>query len=150
MELARAIEIAAEPAVVWSVWTDLEHWPRWTPSVARIERLTPIAPGDSKGIAVGLRVRIHQPRFPAAVWRVAEVNDGRSFVWVSTSIGARITAHHRIEALATGSRVSMGLAFEGAIARLIGWLSRDLTLRYLQYEAEGLKARCEALARTGA
>ena len=137
MRFITSIDIQAPPAVVWAVWTDLERWPEWTASVSRVERL------DSGPLAVGLRVRIRQPKFPPAVWRVTDVDEGRSFTWVSESPGARVTGSHRIEPHAGGSRATAAITFAGPVARLVGWLSRSLTERYLQLEAAGLKARSE-------
>jgi hypothetical protein len=37
----------------------------------------------------------------------------------------------------------LAISFEGPVARLVGWLSRSLTERYLRLEAAGLKARSE-------
>ena len=144
MHFTDSIDIQAPPEVVWTVWSDVERWPEWTASVSRIERL------DPGPLAVGLRVRIHQPKFPPAVWRVTAVEEGRGFTWVSTSPGARVTGSHRIEPHALGSRATLSIAFAGPIARLVGWLSRSLTRRYLQLEAAGLKARSEERSRSRA
>jgi uncharacterized protein YndB with AHSA1/START domain len=141
MQLSKSIDIHAPPAIVWAVWTDLERWPEWTASVSRIERVTP------GPLAVGLRVRIWQPKFPRAEWRVTEIDEGRAFVWVSRSPGATVTGTHRIEPRAGGSRATMSIAFEGPVAKVVGWLSRSLTERYLGFEAAGLKARSEGGAR---
>jgi len=40
----------------------------------------------------------------------------------------------------------MTLDFAGPLALLFGWLTRSLTQRYLQLEADGLKARSEQAA----
>ena len=65
---------------------------------------------------------------------------------MSASPGARVTASHRIEPHAGGSRATLAITFAGPIARLVGWLSRSLTERYLHLEAAGLKARSEEQA----
>jgi len=57
MHFTDSIDIQAPTEVVWAVWSDIERWPEWTASVARVERLDPGA------LAVGLRARIHQPKF---------------------------------------------------------------------------------------
>jgi uncharacterized membrane protein len=137
MRLTQTIDIEAPPAVVWAVWTDLERWPEWTASVTRIERLEP------RPFGVGLRVRVRQPKFPPAVWRVTDVQLGQGFTWESASPGARVTGSHHIEPRAGGSRATLAISFEGPVARLVGWLSRSLTERYLRLEAAGLKARSE-------
>lgn len=141
MHYRHTIEIAAPPDIVWTVWSDVERWPEWTRSVSRVEQL------DRGPLAVGVRVRIRQPKFPPAVWRVTDVQQGRAFTWVSVSPGARVIGTHRVEPHGHSSRATAEISFEGPVARLVGWLSRSLTERYLGLESEGLRARSEELAR---
>jgi uncharacterized protein YndB with AHSA1/START domain len=49
-----AVDIAASPALVWSVMADVEHWPEWAASISKVVLLTPGT------LRVGSRVRIHQ------------------------------------------------------------------------------------------
>lgn len=137
MELSRSIDIQAPPDVVWAVWSDVERWPEWTASVSRIERLEP------GPLAIGHRARVRQPKLPTAVWQVTKLEVGRGFEWVSASPGARVTGYHWIEPQGGGCRVKLGIVFAGPIARLVGWLTRSLSERYLELEANGLKARTE-------
>ena len=142
MELTRSIDIDAPPGIVWEVWSDIARWHEWTASITSID---PLGPGP---LAVGLRARVRQPKFPPAVWEVTAIEPGWLFTWVSSSPGARVTGTHRIESHAGGSRATMTIAFAGPVARVVGWISRSLTERYLQLEADGLKARSEARALT--
>ena len=144
MHLTRSIDIQAPPNVVWDVWTDVERWPEWTASVSRVERL------DPGPLAVGKRVRIRQPKFPTVVWRVTELDEGRSFAWVSASPGARVTGRHGVEPHAGGTRATAAISYAGPIALLVARLSRSLTERYLGLEAAGLKARSEERGRSRA
>ena len=100
MRLTSSIDIQAPPDTVWAVWSDLERWPEWTASVSRVER---IEPGP---LAIGLRARVHQPKFPPATWRVIALEEGQGFTWVSESPGARVTASHWIEPHAGGLATS--------------------------------------------
>ncbi len=140
-DLVRSVEIQAPPDIVWSVWSDLGRWPEWTASITSIE---PLSPGP---LAVGLRVRVRQPRLPPAEWRVTQMDSGRGFAWVSTAPGVLVTATHLIEPAPGGSHAVLGIAYRGPVARLIGFLTRGLTERYLALEAAGLKRRSEELAR---
>jgi hypothetical protein len=134
------IEIRASPARVFAVMADIERWPEWTATVSRIRRL------DPGPLAVGTRVRIHQPKFPPAVWKVTEIDAGRGFTWVSVGPGIRVTARHQIEAHDGGSRVTLSLEFAGLLGPLFGRLTRGINERYLAIEARGLKARSESSA----
>ena len=81
-------DIPEAPDRVWAVLADVERWPEWTPTVTRVRRL------DQGPLAVGSRVRIHQPRLLPAIWRIVELADGRRFTWVTGSLGVRAIAEH--------------------------------------------------------
>lgn len=136
----KRIGIAAPPAAVWPVMSNVAGWPEWTPGVRRIVTLTP---GD---FGMGSRARVYQPGLPPALWKVTGWQPGREFVWVSVAPGIRVTATHRVEEDECGSRVTLGLDYAGPLGGLLAWLTHKYNTSYLETEARGLKARCEALA----
>ncbi|MCG8919905.1 SRPBCC family protein [Actinokineospora sp. PR83] len=139
MQFGTSIATSAPPAAVWSVYTDVARWPDWTASVTSVH---PLDPGP---LALGHRVRIKQPRLPAAVWVVTDLADGESWTW--TAPGLRTTATHHVGAAADGSGgslVRLSLRQEGPLGAVLGRLTAGLTDRYLALEAEGLRARSEA------
>jgi uncharacterized membrane protein len=140
MKMSHCIDIDAPPETVWAIWREIERWSEWTASISKIEKL---APGP---LAVGLRARVRQPKLPTAIWRVTELEENCGFTWVSKSPGAHVTGIHSIEPIANGSRATMTLIFAGPIALLFGCLTRSLSQRYLQLEANGLKTRSEQVA----
>ncbi len=134
--------VAAPPAVVWRVLTDVEAWHTWTASVTSVERL------DEGPLRVGSRARIVQPKVPTVVWEVGELVEDRSFTWAQGNAVARTTAGHWIEGDGSGgSRVRLSVAQEGVVGGVVGRLYRGMTARYLAMEAAGLTARAEAVAR---
>ena len=139
MDFRISIDIAAPPDVVWSIIADAERWHEWTPSVRSIRLL------DGRPLRVGSRAMIKQPKFPPALWTVTALDPGRSFIWKSGLPGVWVYAHHSVESIAGGSRATLRLHYEGAIARLVGRLTAGITNRYLGYEAQGLKQRSEAV-----
>jgi hypothetical protein len=54
---------------------------------------------------------------------------------------------HAVETITTGTRATLRLTYEGALARLMGRMTRGITNRYLEMEASGLKRRSEENAR---
>jgi uncharacterized membrane protein len=144
VEYRISIDIEAPPAVVWPVMEDGERWPEWTPSVRSVKRL------DKGPLRVGSRALIRQPRFPPAVWKVTTLEPGRRFVWKSGMPGLWVYGDHSVEAIPTGTRATLRLSYEGALARLMGRLTRDITNRFLEWEATGLKQRREANAAAAA
>jgi uncharacterized membrane protein len=134
------ITIDAPVPVVWSVLADVERWPEWTESVRSVELL-------DGSLAVGNRVRIRQPKFPSVVWRVTDVDPGTSFTWRSKSPGADAYGTHTVIDNGDGtSSAVLAIAQTGPIGTLVALLSRRLTKRYVEFEAQGLKRRSEQRA----
>ncbi len=73
MQQEDSITIAASPARVWAVMSDVERWSEWTASIRRVQLLT------IGSLAPASRARIEQPRLPAAVWEVTAIEPGRTF-----------------------------------------------------------------------
>ncbi len=133
--LSIVVDIPAPADRVWAVMADVERWPEWTPTVTRLQRL------DRGPFAVGSRIRIRQPKLPAAVWEVSELQKGRSFTWVSGRPGIRVTAEHGVEPTARGTRATLSVRFSGVLAPLVARLTGKLTQRYLALEAKALSDR---------
>jgi hypothetical protein len=140
LTIERTIDIAAPRETVWTVMTDVERWPEWTTSVTGVQRL------DAGALNVGAKARVRQPRLPAAVWTVTAFETGRYFEWQNLSPGLKTVAGHRVESHGNGgSRVTLSLGWSGVFAPVIRLLYGNLSRRYVDTEAQGLKQRCEAL-----
>ena len=90
MRFDHSSTIQAAPERVWEVFSNVERWPDWTPTVDSVERL------DAGRIHVGARTRIRQPKLPVAVWEVTELKEGEYFEWVSKAPGIKTTGGHRV------------------------------------------------------
>jgi uncharacterized membrane protein len=132
-----AIDIDAPSTLVWDVFSDVERWPEWTASVTSLRAL------DGPGLAVGKRFEIRQPRLPKLVWQVTQLNEGASWTWEQRSPGGRTIAVHEVTADGGRTLVRQRLDQQGLVGSLIGRLMRGTTKRYLELEAQGLKARSE-------
>ena len=133
----KTVDIAAPPDRVWKVMVDVERWREWTRSIKSVRRL------DGGPFGVGSRARVSQPKLLPAVWTVTRFEPLRSFTWSSGSPGLRVSGSHSVEAIDRGSRVTLGLQFDGLFGSLVARLLRKLNLEYLDLEAAGLKRRCE-------
>ena len=134
------IDIQAPPDRVWDAIHNIEHWSEWTPTIISIRRL------NAGPLAVGSRAIVRQPKLLPARWQVTEIEEGRSFAWITRGPGVRVTARHCVEGGANGSRVTLSLDFSGPLGRLCARLTRGLNERYLALEARGLKKRAETEA----
>jgi uncharacterized membrane protein len=132
-----SVDIDAPVARVWQVMSDVDRWHEWTPSITSIQRV------DGTSLEVGTRAIVRQPKLPRATWTVTALESGRGFTWVSTAPGVRMVAHHRVEPVGAGSRATLVMECGGLLGRAVGRLTRQITNRYLGFEASGLKARSE-------
>jgi uncharacterized membrane protein len=133
-----SVEIDASAAIVWDVFTDVERWPDWTPSVTSIVAL------DGPAIEVGKRFEIKQPRLPKVVWEVTDVEPGVSWTWRTRAPGnTTFASHHLTPQEDERILVQQRIDTRGPIGVTVGVLLRRLTKRYLDLEAKGLKQRSE-------
>jgi uncharacterized membrane protein len=134
-----SIAIEAPIEVVWSVFTDVERWPRWASSFTSVELI-------NGPMRLGAKVRIRQPRLPTVVWEVTKWEPGRSWSWAATSPGARTEASHVLTRSGEGTVAEQSIVSSGPIGRLAAFVWRSLTQRYLAIEAAGLKQQSEQAA----
>src|SRR4051794_1558867 len=105
-----SVTIDAPADTIWRELVDVERWPEWTASMTKVEQL------DSGPLAVGTRVRIKQPKFPAMVWEVTNVEPGRSFTWAAGAAGVRTVARHELSPTATGVDLTLHIEQSGPMA----------------------------------
>jgi uncharacterized membrane protein len=133
-----SVIIDAPPERVWSVLMEVEAWPGYTESMTKVEKL------DDGPLREGMRVRIHQPRLPAATWTLTEVVAQERFVWQARGPGFRTVGIHEISSV-DGGRTGLRLALEqsGPLGGVVGRMGSKLTDRYIAMEAAGIKRRAE-------
>jgi uncharacterized membrane protein len=137
-----SVEIDAPAPLVWEVFSDVQRWPEWTASV------TSLVGKDGANLAVGKRFSIKQPGMSKLVWKVTDIEHGSSWTWVQHSPGVRVTARHWVTAQPDGrSLVRQQLEQRGVLGALVGRIMIKNTKRFLELEAQGLKARSEELSR---
>jgi uncharacterized protein YndB with AHSA1/START domain len=140
MKLEKTIDIKAPRAKVWAALVDIHNWPLWSESMTKIERL-----GDGP-FGMGSQVRITQPKLPVLVWHVVEFEPGAAFAWQATSRGVTTLASHRVaETADSQSTVTLAIKQTGPLASLAGLALGNVTRRYVEMEAEGLKRYCESV-----
>jgi hypothetical protein len=101
-----------------------------------------LRPSPASGCST--RALVRQPKLLPAQWQITELEDGRSFTWITRAPGVLVTARHWVEGAANGSRATLSLDFSGPLGPLVARLTRGLNTRYLALEAQGLKKRAEA------
>jgi uncharacterized membrane protein len=137
-----SIAIDAPPRLVWDVFSNVEHWPDWTASV------TSLVGQDGSALAVGRGFAIKQPGMQKLTWKVTDIEPGTSWTWVQRSPGVNVIARHYVTARpGGGTLVRQELDQRGFLGALVGRMMIRKTKRFLELEAQGLKARSEQLHR---
>ena len=139
MRFEKSIDIEAPQQRVWDVLSDIEAWPRRIETVDVVELLTPVP------ITTGSRVRLKQPKLPEGTWDITVWDAPSYFEWTQKMTGATSVAGHRVESLGEGrSRLTLTLEMRGVLIAVVGRFYRDLTNRYMELEAEGMKRAAES------
>jgi uncharacterized membrane protein len=138
MDYEVGIEIDAPAATVWDVLAALPAWPEWTSSMREV---TPLGDGP---VGEGSRVRIRQPALPTVVWTIGDWQPGRRFTWEASSPGVATAADHELTEEGGRTTVVLRVRQTGPLAPVVHLLIGRRTRKYMQMEADGLKARSEA------
>jgi uncharacterized protein YndB with AHSA1/START domain len=141
MRVEHVIQIDAPPHVVWSVTTDVERWPEWTPTVTSVRRV------GSEPFGLGSVTRIKQPAQPEAEWVVTAFENGRSFSWESRRPGLQFVGTHVISDDGAGTTNLLRVEATGLLAILLWPVLRRATQRALSAENAGLKRKAEQVAK---
>lgn len=106
--------IHAPVATVWRLTTDVESWPRLTPTtMTSVERL------DDGPLRVGSTARVKQPGQKATVWTVQELVPEQRFVWSASVYGVTMVARHELSAEGDGCRNRLSIEMTGRGAGLL-------------------------------
>jgi uncharacterized membrane protein len=139
MHFQVSVAIDAPADRVWSVLSDVERWPEWTPTMTSVQRLDP---GQFRP---GSQARIKQPKLPAMVWTVSSIEPLRQFTWSTTSGGVVTVAGHVITpGPGSGVTVTLSIDSSGLLTGVVDLLYAGLTRDYVTTEAARLKHLCEA------
>ncbi len=142
--------VAAPPAAVFAVTTDIARWPGVISAIQHIDVLTP----GPVGIGTRFReTRMMLGRKATEEMTVTELVPPERFVLTAFNHGTRYRAEHLFRAVAGGTQLR--LVFVGVpetlAARLLtplGWLMRGTVMRQLEADFADLKRAAEAGMRT--
>ena len=139
MEYTKSLTVAAEPAQVWKVLSDLERWPERIPTYEELCRL------DDGDLQVGSRAHVKQKGLAAGDWEVSELAEGQTFTWTSRQPGVQLVARHHITPEADGtSRLTLELEQSGWLSGVVSLFLGRKVREYVDLEAEALKDAAEA------
>lgn len=126
-EIQTEIHIPAPPSEVYAVLLDLASWPRWNPSVARIEGAARIG----EKLRLHLALRPGKRPLPVAA-TITRLGPELGIEWRGgfPGVPALLDIHHYflIEPEGEGTRFIHGERFEGLLARAL-WRSIEPRVR---------------------
>lgn len=132
-----SLETKASPEEVWSVWSDVNHWPQWNPDMKE-SRLD----GALKLGATGMIDTRSGGKHDVVVTHYEE---GRSFELESTALpGTKMAIRATISPSAGGSRITQGFEPRGLLAPIVGPMMGGQILKTFNAVLNGLKQRVEA------
>ena len=131
--------IAAPPAAVWRVLSDVVAWPPWLQTVVSVQAL------DAAPLAEGNRYEVRQPHLRRAIWVVTTLEPLRRFAWRSRLPAISMIADHVIDPRPPNhAHVTLRFSFSGLLGGPAGLMYRSLTQIYLAQETAALKRKVES------
>jgi len=126
--------IAAPPSLVWSVLTELEHWPSWNPDVRSMAVEGPLKEGTvfrwkAGRMAITSTIRVLEPQ--------------KVIAWSGTLPGVSAVHVWRIAADRAGTLVWTAETFEGPLPRLFRRRLTRMLESALNDGIVALRAECE-------
>ena len=133
VQVRNHIAIDAPVSAAWDVLTDVETWPKWTPTVSFVRVETP------GPLSVGSTVLLRQPLQKPAQWKITEWKSPHRFIWETKAGAVRFRAEHKLEAIGNGTRSGLVLDAWGRSVSLL----RPAFALALFLENRALKHRVE-------
>jgi hypothetical protein len=108
-ETTSVFDAPAAPEAIWRAgYADAAAWPRWNPELAEASLSGPLALGAEARVRFRTGLRL--------CFRVVEFEEGRVFTDEARLPGARIGHRHRLEPIATGTRLTNTIYVAGPLS----------------------------------
>lgn len=131
-----SLDTKASPAVVWRVWSDVDHWPQWNPDMKESRLDGPLELGTT-----GMINTRSGGKHDVVVTNYEE---GRSFELESTALpGTKMAIRATITPSDGGSRITQGFEPRGLLAPIVGPMMSGQILKTFNAVLNGLKQRAE-------
>lgn len=115
MKFSASVEINATPDKAWALLNNVEEWPKWIPSLKKIEKVTK-GPMD-----VGSRVLVvARSLITVNLWMtITEFVAGRRVVMEGKVLGVKMTRYYELEPVNGRAKLTAGGAVSGLLAFLV-------------------------------
>jgi hypothetical protein len=128
--LAVSASTKASAEDLWALLSDLDNWADLLPTMQQVTRVR------DGPIGVGGRFEVRQPGLPKAEYEITHWEPGRGFTWVSSAVGVRTTASHRLDAEPEATTLVLSIEWSGPLAWLARLVAGSKARRMVEQEAE--------------
>jgi len=135
MKFSASVEINATPEKAWALLNNVEEWPKWIPSLKKIEKV-------SEGLlGVGSRVLVVARSLITVnlLMTITEFVPGRSVVMEGKVLGVRMKRYYEMEPMNGRARLTAG----GEVSGLLAFLVRRGGQRLSKEIVQALKKKVE-------
>lgn len=138
MRFSSSVEINAPVEKVWALVDRLEEWPKWMPSIKKIERVS----GGPLTVGSQLSVTAKVSRLTAnLLMTITEFVPERSVVMQGRVLGTNLRRFYFFEPVNGKTKVTIG----GEVSGLLAWLARRGGQAVSDEIAQAAKKRIESL-----
>lgn len=138
MRFSSSVEINAPVEKVWALVDRLEEWPKWMPSIKKIERVS----GGPLTVGSQLSVTAKVSRLTAnLLMTITEFVPERSVVMQGRALGTNLRRFYFFEPVNGKTKVTIG----GEVSGLLAWLARRGGQAVSDEIAQAAKKRIESL-----
>jgi len=136
MKFESSVEINAPVEKLWTLVDNLEEWPKWMPSIKKIERVSkgPLTVGSQLSVIAKvsrLTVKL--------LMTITEFVPERAVVMEGKALGTRLTRFYTLEPVNGKTKVTVG----GEVSGLMAWLARRGGQAISEKIVQGLKKKIE-------
>ena len=128
MKFSASVEINAPPETVWAMINKLDEWPRWIPSLRRIEKVSPGPLGAGSQIRVtaksGITVKL--------LMTIVEFVPRRRVVMQGKILGTKMLRYYELEPINQRTRLTAGGEVSGLLACLVRYGGQKLSGEIVQ------------------
>jgi len=118
MRFESNIDINASPEKVWTLIDKLEEWPRWMPSIKKIERVSPGSLTAGSQLSVTAKMSKLTVRL---LMTITEFVPGRNVVLEGKVLGSKLSRFYSLEPVNDSTKLAIGGDVSGALAWLTRW-----------------------------
>jgi carbon monoxide dehydrogenase subunit G len=135
MKFSASVEINAAPEKVWLLVNKVEEWPKWIPSLKKIEKVS----GGSLGVGSRVLVVARSLITVNLLMTITEFVPGRRVVMEGKVLGVRMKRYYEMEPVNGRARLTAG----GEVSGLLAFLVRRGGQRLSEEIVQALKKKVE-------